>query len=239
MAGIIVELIVSWVLLWLIEKKHLGVLGLMPNKRRLFQFIILFLVAGICCASGFLIRMLYGERWAINPDITFSQIPEAISWNIKSVLYEELIYRGAILYILLKRLGAGWGIALSSIAFGIYHWFSFEILGNIPAMIMIFLVTGAMGLVLAYAYRRTRSMYAAIGVHLGWNIVQTAVFSGGPIGKQLIIVVPTAHVQVSYFEYAIVAFLPMISALFFSFLLLRRIGDTRTLSVENEELNSR
>src|SRR5688572_22542700 len=106
MAGIIVELAVSWLLLWLIEKKNLGVLGLMPNRRRLIQFGMLLLVAGICCAAGFFMRMYYGERWALNPDYSFAQFMEAVWWNIKSVLYEELIYRGAILYILIKRLGA-------------------------------------------------------------------------------------------------------------------------------------
>lgn len=231
------ELAVSWILLWLIEKKSLSVLGLMPTQLRFFQFALLFVVAGICCTSGFLMRMLYGERWTVNPSVTFSQLLEAVWWNIKSVLYEELIFRAAILYILIKRLGAGWGIVLTSIAFGIYHWFSFEILGNVPAMVMIFFVTGAMGLVLAYAYWKTRSMYAAIGIHLGWNIVQQVIFSGGAIGKQLLLPLPAPPVRVSYFEYGIVSFLPMISALLFSFLLLRRMRDTRSLPVENEEVN--
>src|SRR5690348_2828805 len=116
MLGIIVELLVSWGLLWLIERKHLSALGLIPNKQRIFQFLLLFFVAGLCCASGFFLRMYHGERWTINPAISFSGVVDAFWWNLKSVLYEELIYRGAILYILLKRLGAGWGIALSSIA---------------------------------------------------------------------------------------------------------------------------
>jgi uncharacterized protein len=230
MAGIIVELAVSWVLLWLIEKRNLSVLGLLPNRRRLIQFGILLLVVGICCASGFFFRMYYGERWDLNPHYSFSQFMEAVWWNIKSVLYEELIYRGAILYILIKRLGAVWGIVLSSIAFGIYHWFSYEVLGNAPAMIQIFLVTGAMGLVLAYGFWKTGSMYAAIGVHLGWGITQIVIFSGGPLGKQLFIQLPTPPVQGSYFVYAIVMFLPMISALVISFLLLRKMGSGITAS---------
>jgi uncharacterized protein len=239
MAGIIVELAVSWVLLWLIEKKNLGVLGLLPNWRRLAQFGILLLVAGICCASGFFIRMYYGERWGLNADYSFGDFMGSVWWNIKSVLYEELIYRGAILYILIKRLGAGWGIVLSSIAFGIYHWFSFEVLGNVPAMIQIFLVTGAMGLVLAYGFWKTGSMYAGIGIHLGWGITQLAIFSGATIGKQLFIQLPTPAVRVSYFEYAIAMFLPIISALVISFLLLRKMGSGGSASDRKEVINNR
>jgi uncharacterized protein len=238
MLGIIVELAVSWILLWLVEKKNLSVLGLVPKRRRILQFSLLFIIAGLCCASGFLLRMYYGERWVINPSFTFSQFMDAVWWNLKSVLYEELIFRAAILYIIIKRIGAGWGIILTSIAFGIYHWFSFEVLGNIPAMIMFFLVTGAMGLVLAYAYWKTWSMYAAIGIHLGWNVVQQVVFSGGPIGKQVLVQVPTVPVRVSYFESVIVFFLPMASALLVSFLLLKKMRDTRALQVENERVTS-
>jgi len=237
MLGNVVELAVSWLLLWLIEKKHLSALGLVPNKTRMFQFLLLFVVTGMCCTSGYLLRMYYGERWAINPTITFSQILEAFWWNVNSVLYEELIFRGAILYILIKRLGAGWGIAFSSIAFGIYHWFSFGIVGNVAGMIQVFLITGAMGLVLAYAFWKTWSMYAAIGIHLAWNFVTMTVFSSGTIGNQLLIQIQTPAVKVSYFEYGIVVFLPMISALLFSFLLLRKMRNTRLLPVENEGVN--
>ena len=239
MLGIIVELAVSWVLLWLFEKKHLSALGLIPNKRRILQFVLLFVLAGICCTSGYLMRMFYGERWKINPSVTFSQMLQALRWNVISVLYEELIFRGATLYILIKRLGAVWGIVLSSIAFGIYHWFSFGILGNIPGMVQVFIITGAMGLVLAYAFWKTWSMYAAIGIHLGWNFVTMAIFSSGTIGNQLLVQIPTASVKVSYFEYGIVVFLPMISVLLISFLLLRKMRDTRVLPIENEGLNIR
>jgi membrane protease YdiL (CAAX protease family) len=163
----------------------------------------------------------------------------AVWWNIKSVLYEELIFRAAILYILIKRLGAGWGIVLSSIGFGVYHWFSMEVLGNVPGMIQIFLVTGLMGLVLAYGFWKTGSMLAAIGIHLGWNITQSVIFSGGPIGKQLFIQLPSPPVHVSYFVYGVVVFLPIVSSLVISFLLLRRMGSGDIAGGRKESVNSR
>jgi membrane protease YdiL (CAAX protease family) len=239
MIGIIVELAVSWLLLWLIEKKDLRVLGLLPNGRRMTQFGILFLVAGIFCASGFFIRMYYGERWGLNPEYSFSQFMLAVWWNIKSVLYEELIFRGAILYILIKRLGAVWGIVLTSMGFGIYHWFSFEVLGNVAAMVEFFLITGAMGLVLAYGFWITRSMYAGIGIHLGWGIAQIVIFSGGPLGKQLYVQLPSLPVHVSYFVYGMVVFLPILSVLGISFLLLRKMGSGDISSERKLGINSR
>ena len=53
-------------------------------------------------------------------------------------------------------------------------------------MLYIFLVTGCSGWMFAYAYAKTKSLYAPIGLHLGWNLVTAVVFSAGPIGQQLL-----------------------------------------------------
>ncbi len=80
-------------------------------------------------------------------------------------MFEELIFRGAIFYILIKRIGAAYSILISSVAFGIYHWFSFEVIGNIGQMIQVFLITGIIGILYAYGFVRTKSLYAVIGMH--------------------------------------------------------------------------
>jgi len=43
MAGIIVELIISWILLWFICKKHLAVLGFTPTKTRFLNLLFGFI----------------------------------------------------------------------------------------------------------------------------------------------------------------------------------------------------
>jgi membrane protease YdiL (CAAX protease family) len=118
--------------------------------------------------SGYILRMYFGkEEWILNPNISSLLILSGVWWNIKSVLFEELIFRGVLLYILIKKAGPAIAIAISSIAFGIYHWFSMEIFGNIVQMILIFFVTGAMGLLLAYAFYKTSSILIPIAIHLG------------------------------------------------------------------------
>jgi uncharacterized protein len=39
----------------------------------------------------------------------------------------------------------------------------------------------------AFAFAKTKSMYLPIGLHFGWNLVNTVVFSQGPLGQQLFI----------------------------------------------------
>jgi hypothetical protein len=108
-------------------------------------------------------------------------------WTGKSVLFEELIFRGALLYILIQKIGIKTACLISSIAFGIYHWFSYEVLGNPIQMIYLLFSTGLLGFMFALSFAKTKSLYLPIGLHLGWNLFNIVVFSQGPLGRQLLI----------------------------------------------------
>ncbi len=49
MIGILVIIAISWLLLYLIEKKNILALGFLPITKRLKQFLIGFLVTGVLC----------------------------------------------------------------------------------------------------------------------------------------------------------------------------------------------
>jgi membrane protease YdiL (CAAX protease family) len=168
--------------------------------------------------------MYFGnQQWQLNPQLSLKLVSNGIWWNIKSVLFEELIFRGAKLYLLFNKIGATKGILLSAAGFGIYHWFSLAVFGNPMAMVMIFIITGTMGLLLAYGFRKSLSMYTPIGIHLGWNLTQIFVFSQGPIGKGNFI--PT-NAEVfrtdSYLIFFVVTFLPIVLALVFNYWIIRK-----------------
>ena len=224
MAGIIVQLAISWLIIWLFEKSNLGFLGLYPSKTRLFDFVLFFVITAICCAAGFFLKMYFAkQQWQLNPHLTSTLILNGIWWNVKSVLFEELIFRGVLFYILIKKLGHIKAIIISATAFGMYHWFSQNSFGN-PAQIAItFFVTGIMGLLLAYGYSKTFSLYIPIAIHLGWNLTQQFIFSNGPTGNQFFIeVLPRPEVTVSYFIFFIILLLPILCMLLLNFGLLKR-----------------
>ena len=188
MAGNIVGLLLSWLILWLSERKNLLALGFTPVLKRVFQFIIGFLFSGVLCASLQLFEAwLTNSYWYLNSKIAFSQILGYLLWNFNSVMFEELLFRGALLFIAIKRLGAKKGVLLSAICFGIYHWFSFGVLGNIVPMIFVFIITGLMGFAWACAFKKTGSMALPIGLHLGWNFVFNAIFSKGFVATPVLI----------------------------------------------------
>lgn len=169
-------------------------------------------------------HMLFAKQeWELNPKFTANLILTGIWWNVKSVLFEELIFRGVLFYILIKKLGAVKAIIISAIAFGIYHWFSHGVIGNPVQMVITFVITGTMGLVYAYGYSKFFSLYIPIAIHLGWNLTQSVIFSNTVIGDQLFVQVkPVPELQVSYFVYFCILLIPMLSAIMINYFILRK-----------------
>ncbi|MFT3980570.1 MAG: CPBP family intramembrane metalloprotease [Ferruginibacter sp.] len=224
MIGILVQLCLSWLIIRLYNNGSLSVLGLYPSRRRLSAFLLFFFVTALICASGFVLKIYVGnQQWRLNPALSASLIFEGFCWNLKSVLFEELIFRGVLLYILIKRLGAARAIIVSAIAFGIYHWFSFGVVGNPVQMIIVFFITGCMGLLLAYGYAKSFSLYIPIAIHLGWNLTQVFSFSGGPIGNGIFIPVGSGDFRTdSYLLFFLVTFSPLILALGINWWLIKK-----------------
>ncbi|HET8885913.1 MAG TPA: CPBP family intramembrane glutamic endopeptidase, partial [Salinimicrobium sp.] len=147
-----------------------------------------FLITGtFCVLDQYLEAFLKSSTWILNENITGGIILKSFWWDVKSVLTEELIFRGALLYILIRKIGSRKSILISAIAFGIYHWFSYGVLGNAVAMILAFMGTGLMGYAWAWAFSKTRSIMLPFGLHLGWNFFYNTIFSNGPLGELFLI----------------------------------------------------
>lgn len=188
MIGILVIAALSWALLYFIEKENLLVLGFLPLGKRLQQFFLGFLLtATLCVLVQFLEAYLQSSLWVLNENFALGMLLSSFWWDFKSVLTEELIFRAALLYILIQRIGSRKSILLSAVAFGIYHWFSFGVLGNVMAMILVFIGTGLMGYAWAWAFSKTKSIMLAFGLHLGWNFTHNSIFSKGPLGELVLI----------------------------------------------------
>lgn len=212
MIGLLIQLLLSYFIVRWVLKENLSFMGWRPQWQRLTDFFIFLLLAGVCSAAHFLLRMYFAqEKWVMNPSCNASLLAKGSWYQLKSVLYEELIFRGALFYLLIKKLGSKKALLLSAVAFGIYHWFSYELFNQVGKMAVIFLITGAAGLLYGYAYLKTRSLYVPIALHFGWNFVNAFVFSNSNKGPGLLIEkLPPPQVQVSWLVYAVVSFLPLI-----------------------------
>ncbi|NVJ61538.1 MAG: CPBP family intramembrane metalloprotease [Gammaproteobacteria bacterium] len=186
MIGIIL-IAISWGLLR-IEKRPLSAIGFNKPQQRLIEFLTgLFLAGSFATLQFILIAYFSNFGWKLNSDFNVTTFVDSLRWNINSVLFEELIFRGYLLYKAIEMLGVRNGCLLSAIAFGVYHWFSYGIFGNVVQMIYVFLLTGSFGLALALSFAMSKSVILPIALHLGWNLVTILVFSNGPLGAQLLI----------------------------------------------------
>jgi hypothetical protein len=188
MLGILVALIISWILLYLIERNNILSLGFLPISKRLKQFVLGFLITAVLCVGVQTLEMLLqSSKWHLNENYNASLILNMFRWDFISVLTEELVFRGALLFILINRLGSEKGVLISATAFGVYHWFSFGIFGNLVPMFFVFIGTGLMGYAWALAFSKTNSIFMPVGFHLGWNFTFNTIFSHGPLGDGLLI----------------------------------------------------
>lgn len=184
MLGLLIIIVISWLLLQFFEKKSIDALGIMPSVNRAFQFFVGFIVISLIVLIN-----IYVETRILNIDwelktVSYRTIFNALWYHLKSALTEDLVFRGAILYILIKRIGAKWAILISALFFGVYHVFSYGMTGErlIPILYVI-LVTGFTGYVWAYSFYKTKSIMMGLGFHLGVNIINTFFFESQPYGE--------------------------------------------------------
>jgi len=188
MIGLVIIIIISWGLLYFIEKKSIEVLGVIPYPNRIVQFLvgIVFITLTVLLII-FIESIILKVNWQLNGEINYASIFDAFIYHLRSALTEDLIFRGALLYILIKKLGAKWGMLISAIGFGVYHLFSYGMIGsnNIVPILYVVLVTGFTGFVWAYTFYKTKSMMLALGFHLGYNLIMTFFYPSQPYGELL------------------------------------------------------
>lgn len=143
-------------------------------------------MACLCIITQIILTQISSSTWTLSKDLNLAKLFSSFYFDINSVIFEELLFRGVILYLLIKHLNKRIGVILSAIAFGIYHWYTGGVLGNTMAMLVVFIVTGFMGYVFAVAYAKTKSLILPFGLHLGWNLVNHNIFSNGPNGVMIL-----------------------------------------------------
>ncbi|MAL17696.1 MAG: CPBP family intramembrane metalloprotease [Balneola sp.] len=181
-------LLLSCILYYLVEKENLLKVWFTPVSTKLKHFLIGFLtLALLSTISQLFFGYLSGATWFIAPEISLKSIYASALYDLRSVLFEELTFRGIALYFLFRfTKKRQLSLLISAAGFGIYHWFTFGVLGNPIPMIAVFITTGLMGYAFALALEKTNSIVLPIALHLGWNLINNTVFSNGPLGIQLL-----------------------------------------------------
>jgi hypothetical protein len=83
---------------------------------------------------------------------------------VVAAMVEEVVFRGYPLHRLMEAVGAPAAVAITSCLFGVAH------LRNPHASLWGAVNTAEIGVLLALAYVRTRSLWLPWGIHFGWNV---------------------------------------------------------------------
>jgi len=224
MLGLLVIIVISWGLLYLIEKKHITVLGIVPNPKHLTQFLIGFVfIIVLNLLWVFIETTIKSVVWETK-SINYGLIYHSFIYHLRSALTEDLVFRGAILYLLIQKIGPRKAIVISAVIFGIYHVFSYGMTSDrVIPIIYVILTTGFTGYVWAYAFDKTKSIAIGLGFHLGYNLLMTCFYPSQPYGELLF----TQVSRVNFSEWnelyfaLLKGFFPSIITLFFIRILLK------------------
>jgi len=180
-------LLLCWFTIYLSEKRNIFHQWLFPPRLRGSEFFLGLIFSIVLCVLTQIFLSQLGDRtWHVSKDISVGKLTFSLLFDFNSVVSEEVLFRGIILFFLIKYWKTGPAMIISASVFGIYHWFTFGVWGNLATMILVFVVTGLMGYVFAVAYVKTKSIILPVGIHLGWNWINNTLFSNGPNGIQVL-----------------------------------------------------
>jgi len=161
----------------LLDRRSITSLGL-DIKQKIWQDLFTgILFAGIMLGIVFIIEWLFGfltiegfawgfQSWRV---ILKGTLGSAILF-IMTGWIEELQFRGYYLQNLADGINITWAVVLSSL------WFAAMHLLNPNASLQIIPGLFVSGLIFAYSYLRTRQLWLAIGIHIGWNFFEGTIY---------------------------------------------------------------
>lgn len=187
MLGNIVLAGVSWLLFYFVLKKSFFQIWFSPFEQRIREIGIGMVLVIVAFATPLFIKTIaYEIEWGFSDSTSFKEIAQSFYFYFNSVVFEELIFRGALLALLIHYTSTKTGVIVSAINFGVYHWFSYGMFDSgIVPMVYVFVLTSGMGLVYAYMYSKTNSVLLPIVVHLGWNFQSALFLDYQPFGQLL------------------------------------------------------
>ncbi len=155
----------SWESIGLLPPKNLGrmaligaglAIGILP-LRLIAGGIGLLIEKGI---TGEIMSLSMRENlFSVGMDTWYGVLIMTLGIGVLAPIGEEMFFRGLLFDFFKKKTGLSWGVALSSLAFGLAHFDSLAVV--LSSMLM--------GVVMAIAVDKTRSIWISIFMHIATN----------------------------------------------------------------------
>jgi len=164
---LVATLIAGWIMIARLDGRPTGALGFASTSATAREIVWgLGIGGGLIVAITLLLFATGAVRWVTDAggalDYVGMMLGSLLFFAVAAA-WEEALFRGYPFQVLVEGIGAWPAIVVSSLVFAWAHGQNPEV--TTLALINIFLA----GVLLAVAYLRTRSLWFATAVHLGWN----------------------------------------------------------------------
>ena len=164
---LVASLVAGWVMLMAVDRRSAGALGFAADRAAGRDSAVGFGVGGAMLGAAVVLLTMAGmARWVADTGSGWEYVAalaQSLAFFAVAAAAEEAAFRGYAFQALVQGIGA-WPAALATSA--LFAWGHAANPSVTPvALANIFLA----GVMLAVAYLRTRSLWFATAVHLGWN----------------------------------------------------------------------
>lgn len=168
-----IALITSWIFLKS-EGATLRTLRCLPtSKKDISQFLTGLGIGALMLVCAAVITLsLTGDKWTFNRHIDPIFIAVAFITCLWSVYVQEFAFRGYPFQALLQQYRPWLAQLIIAIPFGLMH--IHQNMSNSEIMITM-LSTGGGSLLFGLAFLKTNNLMLPVGIHLGWNYLQTLI----------------------------------------------------------------
>lgn len=164
---LVASLVAGWVMLMAVDRRPAGALGFALDPAAGRDSVVgLGVGAGLLTAAVALLAMAGMARWVADTGSAWEYVAalaQALAFFAVAAAAEEVAFRGYAFQALVQGIGAWPAAVVTSGLFALGHAGNPDVNG--VALANIFLA----GVMLAVAYLKTRSLWFATGVHVGWN----------------------------------------------------------------------
>lgn len=166
---------------WLLRRDPGGAsvlgLGLTPRRMTLLAASIVggFAVVGLCFL---ILRTMVAFHFEPGSLALTGALTASLTY-LCGALLEELAFRGHALLRLRERYGPIVAVAAVSLAFGLLHLPGLQGMGVVKMIV----TTGLSSVLFAVAYLRSRTLWTAVGLHMGMNVMLHVILGGGGEAK--------------------------------------------------------
>jgi len=167
--------LVTWLMTRLVNHKPLAAVGLWLHPRAARECGIGVLLGFLMMTGIFLVEVGLGVLHVSWRGLAPAEVAGAVGISFLffafSAMFEELLFRGYLFQTLMQWVTFLPALFIMSVLFGLAHW------RNPHATMLSTANVLLAGVLLSFAYLKTRSLWLPFGVHLSWNFAQTTLYA--------------------------------------------------------------